>query len=307
MNFPNVLQQNSTLGLLALSGPAPTEKILAGIELLKQLGFRIKIGESVFAKKGYLAGSAQLRAHDFIQMWQDPEIDAIFCTRGGYGSMQVIPLIPTHIFSQPKIILGCSDLTAFFLFLQKYQICCVHGPFVAGDQMLLSENQQALLKLFCQGEISPLLTQRTSVFQEGMVRGEIVGGNLTMISHSLGTPYEIETEHKILFLEDIGEKPYRIDRMMHQLLHSDKLSKLRGIVLGDFVECGSESELKKFFTEFFQEHLIPHSPEIPIIFGLQAGHGRLNTAFPLGYPLKIIARNHQVRIQLFQPNYSFVK
>lgn len=303
--FPKLLQPHSTIGILALSGPAPQEKIFAGIEVLKQLGFQIRLGESVFAKKAYLAGSPQLRANDFIRMWQDPEIDAIFCTRGGYGSMQVIPLLPPTLFTFPKLILGCSDLTAFFLFLQKFQIPAIHGPFVAGDQILLPENQQALIQMICGKEIASSLTAPANVFQEGSSRGEVVGGNLTMVSHSLGTPYEINTEHKILFLEDVGEKLYRLDRMMYQLLHSNKLSRLRGILLGSFVDCGPENEVYSFFREFFQEHVIPHASEIPIVFGIQAGHGRINASFPLGYPLKVIARSHLIRIQLTEPSYSY--
>lgn len=298
MVFPKLLSSNKKIGLVALSSPTSPKNILKGIQRLERAGFSLKIGKSVFAQKGYLAGTPELRANDLIEMWQDPEIDAVFCTRGGYGSTQILSLLPPSLFRQPKIIVGCSDLTSLFLFLQKQGTVCFHGPFFAGDQIHHPINQEALFMLLSQGKLSQHLVSNAKIFQEGNTRGEIVGGNLTLIAHSLGTPYEIQTDQKILFLEDIGEKIYRLDRMMYQLLHSRKFENIKGILLGDFEDCGKEFERQAFFRQFFQEHIIPKHPSIPIISGIRAGHGKINVAFPLGFPMKVTAREQHIRLHL---------
>jgi muramoyltetrapeptide carboxypeptidase len=286
MESPPSLLEGGTIGVVSLSSPVESKKVERGLELLRRRGFQIKTGKTLLKRRGYVAGSAQERAQDLLEFWNDPEIHAIWCTRGGYGVTQLFPYLPPRL--PPKIFIGCSDLTLFLLYLQKQGHWAFHGPLLAGDQIHHLENQEAIFNLLMeQGFPSSYFIEGAEIFQRGSTRGKVTGGNLTLICNSLGTPYEIETQDRLLFLEDVGEKLYRIDRMFYHLYLAGKWKGVRGVLLGDFERCGEKEEQRVFFQEFFKQVL----PEIPVVYGLKTGHGKWNMVLPLGAEMALEAQN----------------
>lgn len=286
---PRALKYGDTIGVIAPAGPASRERVRIGRRALENMGFRVKLGRSCFGSYGYLSASDEVRARDLNNMFSDSGIQGIICLRGGYGTTRILNLIDyENIKSNPKVFVGYSDITALHTaFNQKSRLVTFHGPMVAPDMVegmdYFSKNSMlnAIMKAEPMGNIRNPEGEYIQCLVPGIGEGELIGGNLSLICASLGTAFEIDTRGKILLLEDIGEKPYKIDRMLTQLLYAGKLNELKGIVLGDWSDCREDQgEQSLSLMEIFKDILEPL--DIPIIYNMKAGHCYPKITLPLG-------------------------
>jgi len=280
---PNLLQPGDTVAVTAASGICDRGKLAAGVEVLKNLGLNVQVMESCNARHdNYLAGDVQLRLQNLHDAFADTNVKGIFMARGGYGAAQLLPFINfSMVAKNPKIFVGFSDVTALHIAFGKFcGFVTFHGPMVAScfgglDAVSLESLRNAVFanENFSFGKVETLFP--------GHVRGRLVGGNLTVIASLLGTAYEIETAGHVLFLEDIGEEPYRVDRLLLQLKLAGKLRDAAGFVFGDFSPCTLD-ELRTALDEY----ILPLKK--PTIWGAQCGHCKPNLTLPLGRKLENI-------------------
>ncbi|MDU2063495.1 MAG: LD-carboxypeptidase [Sporomusaceae bacterium] len=295
---PKKLEKGQCIGLIAPASCGDWQEASAGIDLLQKLGYEVRIGRSVQQKWGYLAGSDAVRLRDLEEMFADPSIAAIFCLRGGYGAMRYLAELNYELLRQnPKILLGYSDVTALFTAIS--QTCgfpVFHGPMVASDlgrnpsDYTIAAMLRSLETSRPLGLISNPPEQPLNWLCPGEASGILTGGNLSLLAATLGTPYEIDTKNKILCLEEIGEEPYRIDRLLTQLRLAGKLQEAAGLVLGRFVNCEEEEpeqETEKGFSlqEVLQDRLSDLS--IPILGNLAFGHQPDKTTLPFGVKARL--------------------
>jgi muramoyltetrapeptide carboxypeptidase len=283
---PKRLQKGDTVGIIAPASPTDHEKLEQALPFLEELGLEFKLGNHLFEKNGYLAGSDQERLEDLQTMFLDDEVSAIFCARGGYGTARIASkidydLIRTH----PKIFWGYSDITFLHhAFYKKTGLVTFHGPMLSSD--LASDEVDPLTKQrFCQlfqpqefvydENVSPLQSMTC-----GKAKGPLVGGNLTLLVSSLGTEFELDTKDKLLLLEDVDEEPRAIDRMLNQLYMSGKLTDAAGILVGDFHHCEPMRD-----SSLSLEEVISHYMKLankPTLSGFKIGHCMPHIAVPLG-------------------------
>ncbi|MCG0276796.1 MAG: LD-carboxypeptidase [Thermosediminibacteraceae bacterium] len=293
---PGALKKGNTIGIVAPASPASAEKLNTAIKIIEDMGYRVKIGRSCYENYGYLAGSDDVRAYDINDMFASPEISAIFCMRGGYGTLRILDLLDYESISKnPKIFLGYSDITAIHIALiQKSGLVTFHGPMPAADFTCNDFNKftkDAMLKALTSnsplGEIkSPEGYPAAEMLVPGSAEGEIIGGNLSVIVSTIGTPYEIDTRGKLLMIEEIGEEPYRIDRMLTQLRLSGKLNDAAGIILGQFTNCVPKHPEKSLtLDQVFRDILVPLNK--PVIKGVCFGHEEHKATIPMGVKARI--------------------
>lgn len=229
------LQVGDTIGLVAPASPVSIERIQTAIAILRRLGFRVKTGESAGkVYGGYMVSTPLERAVDLHAMFADDDVRAILCLRGGYGATQILPYLDLEwIRENPKLFIGYSDITALHIaFQQKCGIATIHGPMAAVEFIKEDDlSVQSLLQLASTGV--PAGSYTGEAWSEGAVTAPLTGGNLSLICALMGTPFEIDTSGKILFLEEVHEEPYAIDRMLTQLQLSGKLDDASGFVLGN--------------------------------------------------------------------------
>jgi muramoyltetrapeptide carboxypeptidase len=286
---PKALKSGDKIGITATSGPAPTENIKLAKVWLEGLGFKVELAPSCFASYGYLAGKDELRADNLNSMFADKTIDGIICLRGGYGATRILDMVNFDtIRANPKIFVGYSDITALHIAIN--QICGLvtfHGPTASPDIAggLDDFSEKEFLRAIMNPEPMMNILNPQNIKIETLVGGKacgiIVGGNLSLISATMGTRYEIDTKGKILFLEEIGEEPYRIDRMLVQLAMAGKFDDASGIILGDWNDCESKIyDNSLSLMEVFKDIIVPYGK--PTIFNLQAGHCKPEVTLPLG-------------------------
>jgi muramoyltetrapeptide carboxypeptidase len=240
-------------------------------------------GES--SKPDYLAGSDEYRASRFNEFVQDPEIKGIFCARGGYGSLRILPDIAyDKLRATPKPLVGFSDITALLLACHvKTGLVCYHGPTVSTLATSDQETIDSFWTALSSSEPLELLFAEAVCLKSGSCAGSVLGGNLTTLIHLMGTFYLPPFSGAILFLEDRGEPLYRIDRMLTQLIHSGLVQEISGLILGDFSDNGPRDELNSLVQERFARN------SFPILSGAPVGHGRRNLTLPLGLPATLDA------------------
>lgn len=290
---PLQLQKGDRIGIVAPASPCPMKKWKKAVSFLTLLGYEVELGESVYHRVGYLSGSDELRAKDLNQMFADPTIKAIFCLRGGYGVTRILPFLDyEQIQKQPKILIGYSDITALHLAIhQTVGLTTFHGPILAEFGERIHFLTGWYLFSLC-SETKPLgrypIPSDSYTLTEGEATGELIGGNLSLLTASLGTSYELETSGKILFIEEVGEQPYRIDRMLTQLLQAGKLQSARGIILASFTNCDASNPSQSLMLkEVFADRI--GSLGIPAYYGLYAGHCSPNLTLPIGGKAKMNA------------------
>ncbi|MFA5523063.1 MAG: LD-carboxypeptidase, partial [Tissierellales bacterium] len=245
---PRPLKIGDTIGLVGASSPTPYERISPAIMAMENLGFKVIAGESCYASHGFLSGKDELRARDINNMFRNPCISGVFCIRGGYGAARLLDLIDYDTIKlNPKIFIGYSDVTALHIAIN--QICNIitfHGPMPSTE--LYKDVDCYTMEYYFNNIFTnkPLdLIQnpegmKMKVLVDGYCEGRLIGGNLSLVAASIGTKYEIDTRKKVLFLEEVDEEPYRIDRMLLQLKQSGKLESVAGIILGYFTNCKAE-------------------------------------------------------------------
>lgn len=293
---PRALKLGDTLGLVAPASPTLEENVEKAHKKLVDMGFKVKMGKSCYEYYGYLAGQDELRAEDLNQMFIDEQVDGIICLRGGYGTPRILELLDYHLIkSHPKVFIGYSDITALHIAMNKYSnLVTFHGPMVASDMIgdFSQFSKESLYNLIMEGEfiedIKNPPMEKLNIINPGIAEGSIIGGNLSLIADTLGTPYEIELEGKLLFIEEVGEEPYGIDRMLTQLKLSGKLQEAEGIILGDFNNCTAKSsEYHESLTlEQVIEDIIKPIGK-PTISNLKAGHCEPMVSLPFGVKARL--------------------
>lgn len=276
-----------------VSDPDSLETVRRTIEYF---GLKPKLGRNVKQRAGYLGGSIEERLADLHQMFSDPEVKAIFAIRGGYGSAQLLDRIDYDLIRRnPKIFLGYSDITAMHLAIGRMTgLVTFHGPVTLSRFSKYTQKyfRPALFETKPLGALTnppdddPLRPSHTlRVIRPGKARGRLTGGNLTLVSTTMGTPYEFETRGRILFLEDVGEEPYSIDRMLTQLRLSGKLQEAAGIIFGECSDCRPRDFKPGFLSTFtlgeVLDNILGPLP-IPVLSGLTIGHTSDQLTLPMG-------------------------
>ncbi|MFL6228222.1 MAG: LD-carboxypeptidase [Pyrinomonadaceae bacterium] len=294
---PKALRAGDLVGVIAPATSVPDPERLALVEpTLKYFGLRARVGKYVASGSGHVSRSVSERLDDLHAMFRDPEVKAIFCIRGGYGSMQLLDRIDYDLVRRnPKVFLGYSDITALHLAFNRHaNLTTFHGPIVLSSFTDYTKQnfRRALFDTKPLGKLSNPAESNTlrpehplRTIRGGMATGQLVGGNLSLVTALLGTPYEIETRGRILFLEDVGEEPYRIDRMLSQLRLAGKLEQAAGIVFGECSECQPNDYKPSFAWDATLGEVLDNilgSARVPAFTGLTIGHTADQLTLPLG-------------------------
>lgn len=295
------IQEGSTLGLICPSSKQKDPKqIDLFLEYLTKKGFKYKLGASMYAKWGYLAGSDALRAKDLNTFFMDDEIDAILCFRGGYGASRFLDLIDYEaIKTHPKLLVGFSDVTVLLnAIYQKTGLPTLHGEMgVVFKQEFLEEEEFSFTNLIDtllgHSPNNLLSYEHQAIFKgDEIVEGVVVGGNLSLVVALMGTPYEIDTKDKILLLEDVGEAPYRIDSMLSTLKLANKLNDAKAIIFGYFTDCPRSAEDTQSVEEVIEDYT--KDLDKTIIYHFPTGHNRPFVNVPIGLKTRINPKEKSV-------------
>lgn len=287
---PETLSPGDTIGVITPASPMDGDRLQRGCEYLRGRGYKVVMGDNVFQQRGYLAGSDQQRAGDINAMFRNPDVKAIFCSRGGYGSPRLLERIDyERIHDNPKIFIGYSDITTLELAIwHKTGLITFSGPMVAVEmgKGIHSYTEAQLWRALTDanpiGRIHNPPEYTFTALAPGKAHGVLIGGCLSTIVPLLGTEYLPDFEGAILFLEDIDEEPYRIDRYLAHLRNAGILHAVAGIVFGQFVNCVSSDPDKPSLS--LEEVLIDYTAElgIPVLSGLAYGHVDVKTTMPVG-------------------------
>jgi muramoyltetrapeptide carboxypeptidase len=289
------LPPGGTIGVPAPSSPYyARSEVLRGVEWWERRGYRVVLGEGVFDRSGWVAGDAETRAKDLMRMFTDPEVDVVQCLQGGWGAAQMLPYVDFDaIAANPKAFVGFSDVTALHSAIaRRTGLVTLYGPGLAGvndpetKEFTIERLLKALTSTEPLGEI-PRNPDDDYVRQmgPGSATGEMAGGCLWLLSHSIGTPWEVDLEGKIFFFEDVYESPPRIDALLTHMKQAGALDGITGVVVGELHKCdwpddNDDAPLMLSAEDVLEMHLEPLG--IPAIFGLPMGHGKHLSTTPLG-------------------------
>lgn len=287
MIHPERLHMGDTVGIIAPASPVNLQELRQGMLFFEKMGLHVKLGKQIDQVHGYLAGTDEERLADVHAMFADPSVKAIICARGGYGTGRMAAATDYDLIrGNPKIFWGYSDITYLHTAIrQATGLITFHGPMVASDiakanfadlSACLFDQLFAPTTLCYNENISAL-----QVLVPGEATGELVGGNLSLMVSSLGTPQEITTAGKLLLMEDIGEEPYRVDAMLNQLKLAGKLSEVAGIIIGDFALANPKNEKPSLSMQQVFQHYLGALP-CPVMSGFKIGHCTPNFSVPLG-------------------------
>ena len=294
MRYPKPLKQGAVVGLVAPSSPVENQECIDCEKRLREMGFQVIVAKSLKRGAkiwGYLAGEARERAEEMNEMFQNPQVEAVFCIRGGYGSSQLLEYLDYEtIRRNPKVFVGFSDITSLHSVFQRYcDFVTFHGPmvksnFLDGPGSEEWEYMVSSLWKACSGR--PFFFQnpgneRMETVTLGQASGRLTGGNLSVLAKSLGTPYEPDFQDAILFLEDVGETVPRIDMYLTQLYHAGVFHRVRGVLLGDFTDCTNHAfepglMVKDFLREWFG------GQKVPVLGNLYSDHRKVMGTLPMG-------------------------
>ena len=302
MLTPKPLFQGARVALIAPAGPVPPERFDPAIEAVEKLGLIPVVFESCISAHGYFGGSDKLRADDVNAAFADKSIDGILCIRGGYGTQRLMERIDFDMIRRnPKYFSGYSDVTALHIMINQ---CCgfvtYHTPmpstelYNGADQYTMSYLKKILFgeKL---GDLKNPVRMPLKTLVCGCARGILTGGNLSLVSSSLGTPYEIDTKNKILFLEDVDEAPYRIDSMLNHMRTAGKFKDCAGILLGYYTNCVAQHpEDSLTLNQVFEELIVPAHK--PAIMNLACGHSLPSLSLPLGKEVELNATTGKITV-----------
>jgi muramoyltetrapeptide carboxypeptidase len=279
---PPRLEPGATIRIVAPSGPVPREPFLAGVAVLRAR-YDVRYDEGIFARDGYLAGPDDRRLAELTRALDDPDARALIMARGGYGLLRLLPFVePAALAGRPRTLVGFSDGTALLACAARAGVVSIHGPVVTQLGNLSTEDQRALFDRLETPGPAPLLSELEEVIP-GRAQGRLLGGNLEVFSRLLGTPYLPDVEGAILFFEDLGERPYRLDRLITHLDLAGLFSAASAVVLGDFSSC-HEPEPTRAESPTADQVLVDRLGRlpVPVVRGGAFGHGTRNRALPYG-------------------------
>ncbi len=306
---PKRLKAGDTIGLITPSSNTwEDEEIHFAADVLKSFGFKVKKGKYIFERNGYLAGKDKDRAWDINDMFQNKDIDGIFCLRGGYGSPRILPYLDYELIAKnPKVLIGYSDITALLnAIYARTGLITFHGPIA--KQNFTEYTLQSFKKILFTPQAnvdlaSPPIFEakegqaekdnRVTLINKGLAHGQLIGGNLSLMVKLIGTPFEPDYTNKILFLEDVEEAPYRIDGMLTHLKISGRLSKLSGIVFGKCTDCSATGNSLSI-EEVIKDRL--GDLNIPVLKGLMIGHIDDISTIPIGAMSTLDANNKKLTL-----------
>lgn len=280
MRKPAPLQRGDVVGVVSPAAAVDESSLNSGVGMLERAGLRVRLAAAATQKSGYLAGSDQQRVADLHDMFRDGEVKAVIAARGGYGSGRLLPLFDPGVARQhPKIFVGHSDLT-FLLndLVQRAELVTFHGPMVAGLQT--RPQAAAFLLAMLSGDRTGWQQAAQAVVRPGNAEGLLVGGCLSVVVATLGTPYATDTRGRLLFLEEVNEKPFRIDRMLTQLRQAGVLDGVAGVIFGEMSGCVAADNERVSVRDVIAEAFT--DARYPVIFGLPSGHGDGTLTLPLG-------------------------
>ena len=278
---PSPLKKGDTIHIVASSSPFERDDFDRGVALLKSWGYQVTYDESIFDRIPYLAGTDERRAAELIAALESQDCQAILFARGGYGAMRLLPYLDkANTKFTPKIVLGYSDISCLLSYIyNKHQWLTFYGPVIAKDLQPEThpETLESLKRVLSDQNLSEYsFHENVSTIKEGITQAPLIGGCLSIITSLLGTPYAINTDNHILFLEDINEKPYEIDRMLTQLKLAGKFDKCRGLIFGSLAGPNPQEH----YIETIQT--ITKDYEFPVVFNLPFGHATPKLTLPLG-------------------------
>ena len=292
MNRLRRLQSGDRVALVAPASSFPHEELAAGVAELARLGFEAVYDESIFDKDRFVAGSVETRVRAIHDAWADPSIAALIAMRGGYGSAQLLPFLDSDLLrSGRKALIGYSDITALLTLYQRNGLAAIHGPMIdrrisKGASAYDEDSfRRVLMQAEPAGELRPA---QLEVLHPGTAAGTLTGGTLTQLMASMGTPFAFNPpDGAILFLEDIGERPYRIHRLLTQAAQAGIFASVRGIVFGEFPNCdepGGDPAIKDVVREFMKDF------RGPVLFNFPSGHTTGATwTLPFGVSAEVVS------------------
>jgi len=288
MIFPDKLEKGNTVAIIAPSSSVSKEQAELCKKLVEEMGYNVKMGKCVYQSiHGYSSGTGVEKAEEINQMFADKEVKAIWCIRGGDTSSHAMDKLDFKMISNnPKIFVGYSDITNLNVnFNQKCGFITFHGPMVKSNMLNRYDN-------FTKNSFENALNMKKELVLEnpsgedfevivgGHAEGIIIGGNLSLLVSMIGTPYEVDTKDKILFIEDVNEEVKRLDRMMYQLKYSDKLDDAAGIIFGDFADCINKAKGDYTVVEMLKDILSNYKK--PAMYNIKSGHCFPMSTIPLG-------------------------
>jgi len=312
---PPALKFGDTFGLVTPASPLFEEHrtLIEAAEKLHNLGFKVKIGKNIFKKYGYLAGTVQERVSDLHDMFADDDVKAIITIRGGYGSAQLLPHLDYKLIARhPKILVGYSDITSLLLGIhQMTGLVTFHGPVAVSTFTDYTKKYflKVLMSKTAIGEIEDApydanlqTSNRVWTYRSGSAEGRLIGGNMTLMQSTIGTPYEFDSRDAIIFIEEVGEEPYDLDRMLHHFKQAGKFEKCRGIVFGKLSDIKPADYKPAFNSSLSVEDIIDNvfkDYSFPVCVGVSMGHIKEKPTLPLGIKARLNADTG--RLSLLEP------
>lgn len=289
---PAALRPGDKVGIIAPAGPIDADALEAGTAWLVRKGFEPFYLPSILDRELYFAGSAQRRLDEFHEMFARRDIKAVFCARGGYGCNYLLPNIDLELVrANPKIFCGCSDVTTLLTYLcDAAGLVTFHGPMLNVDVRPDGVDEAAWSAALMSGDPyqRDFTADEVQTLVPGAAQGTLYGGCLSLLCASLGTPYQIETRDTILFIEDVAEPAFRIDRMLTQLKLAGKLAEVGGIIFGEMLKCGPRDNGDYTLQQVVQR--VVGNLGVPVAYGLKSGHvSRSNFTLPLGVQVNFSA------------------
>lgn len=300
MKYPRHLEKGNTIGLIAPAGPLRNIKVEEIKYELNKLGYKVKIGKSCYLSyKGYLSGKDEDRALDLERMFLDKDVDAIICVRGGYGCARILDLIDFNIIrDHPKIFIGFSDVTALHIAInQLSNLSTYHGIMAASIKKWDDFTYDSLINALNFDKeliIQNPKDEKLICLYPGVCEGVITGGNLSVIVSTLGTKYEINTKDKILFIEEIGEYTYKVDKMLNHLKMAGKFEDCKGIIFGEFTNCKKAFQNDDEIMNILKEIALKNKK--PVICNLKSGHCMPMVSLPLNMNCYLNCSDKEIKI-----------
>ena len=301
MIVPKKIKKGDTVGLVCPSSNITEERKEKCIKAISDLGFRALPADNLTdSYAGYMAGKSHVRGEWINKMFANPEVDAIFCIRGGDGSSRIMEYLDLDIIKRnPKIFVGYSDITNLHLLLnQKCDLVTYHGPMVSSNMVdnFPTESRESFLNTLGQTEGYCFVNQKgysVETLLPGNGEGTLIGGNLSLLSASIGTPYEVDTDGKILFIEEVEEPLTKIDKWIYHLRNSGKFKRVKGILLGQFTDIGTSAGGSYSYLDSVKDAVAELG--IPVLYNIQSGHGDEIMTLPLGAKCFVDSDKREIR------------
>jgi len=301
---PRALRRGDLVGVCSPSSPSEPEKLERGVAELQGMGFAVRVAEHTLARTAFTAGPPADRLADLHALLRDPEVAAVIFARGGAGAARLLPGLDQGLLrAHPKPLVGYSDVTLLHLCQARLKMTAFHGPMVAHELADGGDHRPSLLWALT-GEGEPYATEEgLAVLREGTAEGRLLGGCLSLIAAAAGTPWAFQAfDDTVLFLEDLNERPYRIDRLLFQLRHSGVLARVRGIVFGDLSTCAPPPGVDWTLADVIGQAL--EGLDVPIASGLSSGHTRPNVTLPLGVRARLTCGPSGARFEVLESPLS---